>query len=228
MFRGRKNDQRSASSPAEHLSRAQDAWPRLATETKRGAFLDILGNLIEDAQRAAAGSATGAYAILAAGFLVAARASHAGTIPSDVEARCVGFATAALARSARARGDEPPSALEAVVQERFKILRGRIRGSVFVPRDVEYAFAGSIQGLEPMALSPDKAPALRKLLDEGVTKVLVDRGVAARAGSRENTVKLAAALQKAARANELAVEWDTEDVEFMRAVAEAQQTRTNG
>jgi hypothetical protein len=223
MFRRRSEGQRPASSPAENLTRASEGFAALATETKRDAFIAGLLGIISDAQLAAPAEST-AYALLAAAHLVAARASLTGTMPTEVEARFIGFAAVALTRATRARGEEAVSPLEDAAQERFRVLRGRIRGSVFVPRDVEYAFAGQIEGLEPMALSADRVGALRKLLEEGVTKALVQRAVTALPAG-EDRLKAASQLEKAARANQLPVAWEDEDVAFMRAVVERQAQR---
>jgi hypothetical protein len=101
---------------------------------------------------------TTAYAVLAGAFLLAAEQAGLGTVPTDEACRFAGLAAAVVKRAAAA-GELP-----APLNERFQIIRGRLRGSVYVPRDVEDAFAGRSERLEGLATDPRGLATIRTLL----------------------------------------------------------------
>ena len=114
------------------------------------------------------------YALLAGAHLVAAAATRVRS-PSEAEARSIGHAAVALKLGARPESADATD-LETVVEERFKMARGRIRGSIYAPRDVEYAFSGQIDGLRPAATSAERRPAVERLIRDGVREALVAKG----------------------------------------------------
>jgi hypothetical protein len=157
------------------LRSAVDAWGAISTaaKDKPSAVLAHLIAAIREAQLAAHGSIPVALSLLGAAHLLAADATHAPTVLSEAEARCIGHAAVTVKLAAESRGDGVASPLEALVERRFVVARARIRGSILVPRDVEYALGGNIDGLRPMALAPERLPALRRLIEDGVNAALV-------------------------------------------------------
>ncbi len=149
------------------------AFAEIAPASGRDAIVSALAQAIEAAQRARLAGEPAAALILAAAHLAAAAAGHTESIPAEMEIRSIGHAAAALAGASSSAGE--PGAIEEIVRARFAIARGRVRGSIYVPRDVEYAFSGDVRALEPMALDPARAPQLRKLLAAGVEAALAKR-----------------------------------------------------
>jgi hypothetical protein len=125
-----------------------------------------LVRVIAAAQALAAADGDDALALLGGVHLVAAAAMRGVTLPTEAEARCIGHAAVAL----KFRGvsdDAPRTPLAALVEDRFKIARGRVRGSIYVPRDVEAAFAGDIEGLRSAAMLPDRRAVIERITRDG-------------------------------------------------------------
>jgi hypothetical protein len=128
-----------------------------------------LAGALGAAQRVAALSPRPGYALIAGTHLVVAAATRSGQIPSESHVRSVGHAAAALKLAGRP-AEQEATELERVVEERFTIARARIRGSIYVPRDVEYAFAGQIEGVRALATDSGRSAALERLVREGIPR----------------------------------------------------------
>lgn len=132
------------------LAQASDP---LATDEGR-ALLEA----IRHAQNAASAGDREAMKLLAACYLVAASTPSSAATPLDGVMRFAGYAATAINRLGAA---EEQSALLVW----FRRTRGRMRGSIFVPRDVEAAFAGAKDVLAPAALDPTNHERIRKSLE---------------------------------------------------------------
>ena len=168
---GRRGSETRTARPAT----ARDAWAEATADlaalrdapASADALVKGLTKAIGSAQRAATLMPTSGYILLAGAHLVAAAATAGGPIPTDAHVRSVGHAAAALKLADRS-ADQETLPLERVVDERFKVARARIRGSIYVPRDVEAAVSGQIEGVRAMAADEGKHAALEKLLRDGV------------------------------------------------------------
>lgn len=222
IFRGKNPKAEDAS--ADHLQLARDAWQGLLKPDQE---LDVtLGHLcrvLSSAQLVACEGESVGYLFLGAGHLAAAAMTHVDSMPSEVEARCVGHAAVAIARLHQLRGSpsDEMSRNQRLVEDRFKFWRGRIRGSIMVPRDVEYAFEGRVEGLEAMALSPDRFQRLQDLLREGAAAALVDRTVTDLRQSEpaSDISELRAAAVRLVRQGTSPFTWDPQDRSFIQAFA---------
>ncbi len=94
-------------------------------------------------------------------------ANAASAMPKDPEFRFAGYAAVAVTRLGLLAQPEISDPLERAVASRFTDLRGRLRGSTLIPRNVEYAFAGDVTALEAVALDPTRRDVIDKLLKEG-------------------------------------------------------------
>lgn len=151
--------------------------------------------------------------VLAAFYLLAASLPCSRTTLSDPIVRFAGLAAVAVGRHPR-----PSEELAAW----FRRVRGRCRGSVFVPRDVEYAFSGMYQAMDQIALDPKNVGRVGELLDHAMRDArdwaasqLVDAdpafASANAAARRERAAKLA---DKVAR-----FDWAKEDLAAVQAIA---------
>jgi hypothetical protein len=98
-----------------------------------------------------------AYWVLAAAYLVAAQLAGLDAVPSDEACRFAGLSAAVLKR-ASVEVEMLPE-----ISQRYQVVRGRLRGSVYIPRDVEEAFAGHTERLEGLALEPSGFETVRRL-----------------------------------------------------------------
>lgn len=189
----RTNADSDAGTPLGSREAAIAAFAELAAASGRGPILASLTRAIETAQRARLADARDASVILAAAHLAAGAACHVDGVPAESEIRSIGHAAVALAQSTI--GEDQRSPAEEVARAQFSVARGSVRGSIYVPRDVEYAFAGDVRGLAPLALDPVRAPRLRQLLAAGIDAALATRPDAWTQMAREFLARFEAAAR---------------------------------
>lgn len=164
----------------------------------------------------------GGAELLTASHLVAASLPCSSSAPSDPVVRFAGLAAVVIGQSGGEMGLTPP------IADWFRRIRGRLRGSVFVPRDVEYAFAGHYEALQRSALDPAYFANTRKLLDSAVNDSLM--WAAMRIVETDPTFRNANADVRQRQASKLlptiaSLPWRQEDLASLREVTSAVQPR---
>jgi len=132
---------------------AFDCWRSFSAAAKPS--LPDLEDVIASAQRELP-SRVG-YSVLASAYLVGAELAGIATVPTDEACRFAGLAAVVVKRGTS------DVELPIVITRRYQTVRGKLRGSVFVPRDVEEAFAGRIERLEANALDARAFESVRTL-----------------------------------------------------------------
>ena len=210
---GRSGGDAKRVDPAHALEQAVEHWHAMSGSPDP-VLSDGGGHLadaIRLAQIAAAAGQDGATRMLGSAYLVAASLPCSRTTPSDPIIRFAGLAAVALGRA----GPIDPD-----VNEWFRRARNRFRGSVFVPRDVEYAFSGMYEVLEKTALEPGKYDTVRKLLADAIRDARL--WAAHKIVDADPAFEGKEARARAAQAEKIlpqltALAWDEQDLASMRA-----------